>query len=498
MKTKLLSVLLFILVCFQAVQAQKFSTKGTDFIMAFMPNSHPPQLTLFFSSDEACAVTVNLPGRPPRLVNLAANSPGSVDVTAEYGSTAAQTPVYTLSTESNSINNKSIRISATKPISVYAFNSYSLSTDASLILPTATLDDEYRVLSSPNNATYPNGSQFSVVSLANNTVVEITPTGTILLGTPRPASVPFTVTLNANQVYFAQSNGDLTGTKIRVISSGGGSCGKVAVFSGTMRTNLPNNVGSGFDHLYEQMMPISSWGKNFIVPFLATANNIIVRIIPTNSSIPTTITSSLAPGTFTIPANTPFFQIPTNITTSISLSTSQPVSVGLYSLSMSTSYTANVGDPFLMLIPPIEQRIDRISFNAFIPNSGNWANNLYTAIIAPTAEFANTKLDGVNLSAIVATKSNAASFTIDGVNYTSANFRVTAGNHNLVAPPNGKFISIILISKCLSTEQKMILLFVRVDKLPSKDFQQILREFNRGNGFFMMVKLLKMLQMKLL
>ncbi|MFN8358311.1 MAG: PKD domain-containing protein [Candidatus Kapaibacterium sp.] len=437
---KTVALCILFLFGWSSLSAQKFSTKGTDFIMSFLPNSSTPsQLALYFSSDEASFVTITLPTGAVVTRSLSANTADFVNLTTLMGNTI---PVIPQKLESNSITNKSIRISATKPISVYAFNTLTASTDAAIIIPIATLDDEYRVFSSPNNTQYRDGSQFSIVSIATSTVVEITPTAPILLGTPRPTGVPFTITLHAGQVYFAQSNGDLTGSKIRVIGSGGGSCGKVAVFSGTMRTNLPNNsASSGFDHLYEQMMPISSWGKNFILPFLATASKMLVRIIPANTAIPTTITTSIAPGTLTIAANANFLELP-NVTSALSLSASQPVSVAIYSMSSTFGYTAGVGDPFLMLIPPIEQRIDRITFNAFVPNTqSGWAQNLYTGIVAPTSQFATTQLDGTNLSTRVPV--NSANFTIDGVNYTVATFRVSPGNHTLVSPPGGSFTATI-------------------------------------------------------
>ncbi|MBS1538749.1 MAG: PKD domain-containing protein, partial [Bacteroidetes bacterium] len=451
MKSKLLLGLCVLILCFQAVIAQKYSTKGTEFIIAFMPNFNPPQLTLYLSSDEATIATVNLPGRAPITVNLAANSANSVDVTAIYGGVGGQTPVYTFPDESNTINTKSIRVTSTKPISIYSFNTLSTSTDATLILPTNALDNDYRAFSSGFYSTQNYRSQISVVSITNGTTVEIIPTANIIAlpsgAIVHPRNIPFTVSLNNGQVYFAQSDGDLTGTRTRVVSS---NCGKIALFSGHQRTNIPvgvlGNEPNGRDHLYEEMMPISSWGTNFIVPMLATAKKIRVRIMSVDPTIPTTLTTSRTPSVITIPANSPFFEID-NVTTTFSISASQPISVAVYSFSLNDNagtgfgFSEGIGDPLLMNIPPLEQGIDRITFNSFSPNSFNPVPTpkLFTSIIAPALTFNTTKLDNVNLSALPAL--NLVNLTVDGISYRMANYLVSAGNHTLSAPSGGNFVA---------------------------------------------------------
>ncbi|MBK9246589.1 MAG: PKD domain-containing protein [Ignavibacteria bacterium] len=450
MKNKIL-ISLFILIGLHTASAQKYSTKGSEFIIAFMPNFNLPQLTLYLSSDEACVATVILPGRAPIIVNLGANSANSVDVTAAYGNPTNQNPVYTLPTESNTINGKSIRVTSTKPISVYSFNTLSTSTDATLVLPTDALDEDYRAFSSNVYALQNLRSQISVVGLKNGTTVEITPTANIITlpsgAIVRPRNVPFTITLNDGQVYFAQSDGDLTGTRTRVTSS---NCAKIALFSGHQRTNLPigvaGNEPNGRDHLYEQMMPMSSWGTNFIVPLPAQAIKMKVRIMSANNTIPTTITTNRIPSVLTIPASVPFIEID-NVTSTFSITSSQPISVAEYAFSLHDNsgnplgFTGGIGDPFLMNIPPLEQGIDRITFNAFSPTTfaPNPPPRLYTTIITPSIFFNSTKLDNINLTAH--SPLNTSTLNVSGVNYTVANFLVNPGNHTITSPTSGSVLA---------------------------------------------------------
>ena len=58
----------------------------------------------------------------------------------------------------------------------------------------------------------------------------------------------FTITLDRFQVYQAQSDGDLTGTRVQTSS-------RAAVFSGNVRTKV--ELSGSRDHLVQQMVPTS-------------------------------------------------------------------------------------------------------------------------------------------------------------------------------------------------------------------------------------------------
>ena len=93
-----------------------------------------------------------------------------------------------------------------------------------------------------------------------------------------PPDVTFLVSLNKGEVYQVQSlnqnnltgQGDLTGSYIK-------SNKPVAVYSGNFSTTIPAEDGmSGYDHLFEQMPPLHTWGREYYtVPLINPSYQIV-------------------------------------------------------------------------------------------------------------------------------------------------------------------------------------------------------------------------------
>ena len=179
--------------------------------------------------------------------------------------------------EDEVVSNRALHITSEKgkPISLIAANYKTKSFDVAAILPTSSLMSEYRIQTYPPSAHEDNsqGSHFAIVAADSNVVVDITPT--VWTKMNRKAGETFTTdTLQKGQVYYVwtgegEGDGfDFTGTVVKARNNK-----KIAVFNGNRHTNIPSKVRDR-DHVYSQAMPINYWGKRFaITSSLTTIDN---------------------------------------------------------------------------------------------------------------------------------------------------------------------------------------------------------------------------------
>lgn len=383
-------VLLMFIFTFQSslnkVYGQEFSTKGKDFWMGFMKNYNATAtLSLYVTATLATSGNVSIPGLSwSQNFNVAANSTTLISI-----------PLSAMSTASGSVENKGIHIVSNDTISVYALNYQEYTSDACVIYPVNSLDREYRVQTVKG---WPNdwGVQYMIVATANNSVVQITPAG----------GTAYNVNMNAGQVYRVESTNDLSGAYIKEL----GSCTKIAVYVGNVCTNIGGCVAC--DHLCEQILPLSRWGKNFITtPFMNKGQDYF-RIIANENGTSVTINGG-APFTLNAgqvqqsSANQPRF-----------ISSTKPISIIQYAQGGSCD---GVGDPFSVLIPPMEQSINKITFNAF---SSSIITSYYVNIVTQTNSTGILTLDGTP-RAFATIPSNPA--------YSYARVGITQGNHTIVS-----------------------------------------------------------------
>jgi len=200
--------------------------------------------------------------------------------------------------QSLKVPNAAYHLTSTMPVTVYQFNPLdyelgagvnSYSNDASLVLPTPTLSTNYIVMA---RQTFGVDQMFgftfipgfaAIVGTVDNTNVTVTLTSHTSGGTGINAGTPGTVqqyTLNQGEVLQilsalptsctgAQSSDaqgsycdqgvayDLTGTLVE-------SDQPVAVYSGHVCSFVPYNTWA-CDHLEEMMLPLETWGKDFVV-----------------------------------------------------------------------------------------------------------------------------------------------------------------------------------------------------------------------------------------
>lgn len=163
------------------------------------------------------------------------------------------------------------RLTSSVPILAYQWNPYGVelfSTDASLLIPTTSLDGTYiaAAWNTGPGGTWPYlNSQLTVVIIEDNTHIAFTPSTNV----PEMNGVgPFTqgvesgaYTLDAFDVITIRPtllDADLTGTVIQADKP-------VAVFGGHSCANVPNGSYYACDHVEEQILPLAAWGTSSVL-----------------------------------------------------------------------------------------------------------------------------------------------------------------------------------------------------------------------------------------
>lgn len=407
----LLSACLLLTVGYGWAQTQPLDTKGREFWLGFMQNaSGTQQLSVKIAADQATTGTVSVPlagwSSP---FSVSANGVVSVSVPNLYEVTGSET-----------VLDRGVHIVAVEPITVTAVNYQNQTTDATQVLPVASLGTNYRVDALPGTSTaFQNGqyifrSEFLIVATEDGTEVSITPSAATTAG--HAAGVPYTVQLNAGQAYQVQAISgltDLTGTVVTGTDQSG-PCRPFAVFGGSMCAVM--NCAA-CDHVNEQMAPVDTWGTAFhTVPVgnlaawgfrvLANENNTAVTI---DGGAPIILSAG---GMHTVASTGQ----PACITSD------KPVSVAQF---MVGATCAGTGDPSLLLLSADDRTSTVATFTTLF--STQPTVNHYISVVIPSAAVGQLLLDGNPIApASFSTYAGCAGLS-------HAKVPVTVGSHQLTS-----------------------------------------------------------------
>ncbi len=404
---RLLLIILLTTIAIQGTYAQ-VTTEGREFWLGFMENESNGavvELELYISAKEASEVTVEAPlGNFSLTVNV---TPGVSQV--------VQVPTGTFMPTEEGVFDIGLLVTSDNPVSLYALNKRSFSADAAVILPIQALGKEYYVTAHveppEDRIEASRESLMLIVAVQDGTEIEITPSADTFEGLV--AGVPTTVTLNAGQVYHIKSEGDLSGTYVRTVSSTSDDCKNIAVFGGNVFTNV-GGCGAARDHLLEQMFPVSTWGKNFLyLPYETRIGGDYIKIIASVDGTEVNIT-----GEDVVPLDAGDVHIIKALDGIRSITSNEPISFAQFSRSQSCDNTAS--DPFFILVSPLEQRIREVTFNAF---SVDQIDRYYLSLITEAGFTNGIFLDGVDISSSFNTSGSSA----------YASLEITQGNHTLQA-----------------------------------------------------------------
>ncbi|MDB5011992.1 MAG: domain containing protein [Daejeonella sp.] len=427
--------------------AQNTSNKGRDFWLGYgnhvrgflnpqEPNAFNTQrMVVYLTSDVNTTATVEIGGL---------NYSKSYEIKAN-DVTIADVPQAAYLKDDGKYN-LGIHITSEKPIVVYAHIYNQNISGATLILPTNTLGKDYYSINYSQESVEDNSySYFFITAIEDNTEVEIIPSKNTKGGWT--ANTSHIINLNKGEVYqvlgatgskqqlylnlqqpgdppfYKYFNLDLTGSRIRSISTSSAPCKKIAVFSGSGKTSIGcNDSLSSGDNLFQQIYPTAAWGKKFITIPLASRDYDIFRIIKSDPSaivkLNETVINSLS---F---ENNLYYEFSSKDINNIE--SDKSIQVVQYAVTMGNTLSCiskpeSVGDPEMIFLNPLDQVLKKMTM--YSTKAFNISNHYINVTIANQG-VSSFRLDGLNASDKFKSIPN-----IPGYSY--AKLTVASGTHNL-------------------------------------------------------------------
>ncbi|WP_339901333.1 T9SS type A sorting domain-containing protein [uncultured Cyclobacterium sp.] len=326
--------------------------------------------------------------------------------------TSVLIPDTFIASEEDGVEKNGIEIVAEEEVSVYGLNQKSSSTDSFLALPIDVLGNEYIVMA--NNSYAPNSTAspvFGVVATMDNTEITILPTTTTQ---NRQSGIPYQILLQKGESYQLTADAyfsDLTGTSIT-------SNNPVAVFSGHTCGNVPLFT-NGCDQMIEQMPPVTTLGKKFItVPLASREEGDVFRVLATmdDTYIKVEGTNGFSEEFTLDKGDFEILNIPSNVYTQIESNYS--VMVAQLSKGQATDNVS--ADPFLMLVPPVEQYQNQYQVSTLQTEFENHFIN----IVVPISQKNKVRIDGSLMGSSIFVD-------IPNSSYAGAQIQVTEGSHHI-------------------------------------------------------------------
>jgi PKD repeat protein len=422
-------LLLFLLLAslMPASHAQNVTTQGTEFWVSFMTNITYPlgfpeaqwlHTEVLICAKRDCQGIIKNP-------NTGWLQRFTVEADSIFVIDLPRNQAYFEEYQYEQIRDKGVIITTTDTVSVYCANNVHGSFDASYVLPTSSLADDYIITSYGQSvlSDYAHSGAFVVVATEDNTTIDITPSAPTLGGIP--AHQEFSITLNRGQAYQVRSTHwgdkrDLSGTRVTARD-----CKKIAIFNGNEYTGVSDGSGSC---VFEQAMPLRSWGKRFIITSSLHRDEDYVKI---TSSADNNVIRKNGEILCTLDANESFtFRLNTG-NKSCYIETSRRSAVYLFT-SSATLLTSDVGSPSMVWIAPIEQRINEINFSTFnYDNEYEFEFNIdehYLNIVVKSQDVGQVYLDHVPIP------SYRFSAVSGNAQYSFARQKISPGTHHLSCP----------------------------------------------------------------
>ena len=408
------------------------STEGTEFWYGYMESRHQQAghyLEVTLTSTYACSFKIYFGNSATPYMS------GTLQPNVPFRWQPPWSLIEPIGSEN--IEQKGIHVVSDKPMNIFAMNWSPNSADAAVIFPIDAIGNEYYAmcydphLNEGPGGTPGNGknSEFVIVASQDNTHVTITPTK--ITDQLRPANVPFTITLSKGDLYQVQSmnhvnlvgQGDLTGSYIK-------SDKPIAFYSGSWSTTIPaDDAVSAWDHLYEQIPPVRSWGRKFVtVPLKGRAEDRF-RIIASEDKTSIRIGS----GSTIMLDKGKFYEFRLTQDEPSYIESDHPILLAQFMVSNSVDrpvgYTQSNwdGDPLMLIISPVDQTREAVTFVAY--DTPEIVSKFFVNVVTKMESTSYITLDGSPITFL----------TLNNSGYAYAQIPITKGNHNLDSsmPGNG-------------------------------------------------------------
>ncbi|TAE28961.1 MAG: hypothetical protein EAZ92_07275 [Candidatus Kapaibacterium sp.] len=401
-------------------EAIRATSEGREFWLCFQKNSIEPErdartnrinpkdqifLELFLTSGEDTKVVIEIDGllfrqemriRGGTVVNV------KIDTAAQVRSSEVPERL-------------AVHIVSEKTLSVYGLSHRYQTTDSYMGLPVEALGTEYRTVNY-YKLREDLISQFAIIATQDSTSVTITPTSPTF--TKKPANLPFTVNLRKGDVYqviaSSASKGspaDFTGSLIQANKP-------IAVFSGHNGAYIPIPE-KGYNHLVEQLPPLSAWGRHYYVGTLLGRTRSTIRVVAAEDD-----TKVFANGkqVATLLAGEYYENGAVNGMTQIT--GDKRILLAQYAHGFENGLDS-IGDPMMILLTPTQQFLKKYRFAT--PTRGQWHH--YVNLVVPKESVESMRLDGRPMNPQVFKPFGESRYAI-------AQIEVSYGTHTLEGTEN--------------------------------------------------------------
>lgn len=449
--SKLLVLVTFLLGWVLPSWSQAPSTEGRDFWVTFLraADDSPTELKLTISARVGCDVLIENTNTGYSLKRTVGDN-SSTQLLMDRANC--------YSSKNESATYTALHVTATKDISLFAGNYRDKSFDATNVLPTTSLLDDYLIQTYPpsDHENKPQGSHFAIIAVEDGeTVVDYTlPDGVQTDGAKKGSQ---TATLKKGQVWYVWTGknegdaADLSGTTVKARNGK-----KIAVFQGCPHTNIPYTVRDR-DHIVSQAMPTAYWGTEFGITASRHHRRDIIAVMALNDGTKVYIndekgnrelvhtfdfnTDKKHYWTFEIGDSLAYcadkegespshgkLPYPLVIDSSCYLTTSCPAGVHLFMVSNrydnaveKVSSDTLVSDPAMLWISPIEQVIKEINFATYQTAQAKFH---YMNILTTTGNVPSMEWNGNSIKQYFRRLRGNS-------DYSFARIEIPEGNHNL-------------------------------------------------------------------
>ena len=432
-------------VCGQTVKQlpEVTSTEGREFFVAWLPNggsyatSTDLRLQLIASSRKFNKIQVEYPDGTVESYDIAAGGTQEITITPQsvYWDVSAAEEEMPL--------NKGIRVYSLndEKFTLYSINQYGItgtySFDGAHILPVEALGTEYMVQTAEADEM---ATEFVVMTTKPGiTNVSIDLTVNSNKGQTQHIDVPLN---GSKKIYIVRSKAPNPDDPDDMIDlSGSTICADqpIAVWSGNQLASIPNQDAMSKDHAYDQLLPVTKWGKRFIVPLTGMHtqyNEIHVSGLQDNTSVRVTNIdgtrnwSMSAQDDSVLVLQGPLGGTLDGLDTYIE--SDKPIQVYLYSSAGAANPYDDAnrkrhlqGDPAMTIIPPLEYLTDSTIFQTYNGGDGGMAHEM--RLWARTSDVNSIRLDGNAIGSSFSPMSYASGYSI-------AKISLGHGTHIITAP----------------------------------------------------------------
>ncbi len=387
------------------------SCMGVDFWLAF-PRNYAPDPT---NPVKPSVCALGNPGAQVTVEIAGLNFTKTVAIPASGSVTIDLPKAADLGLANDIIESKGVHITSTSPIVVHGLSKVQYSSDGFLGIQTEALGNEYVVQSYSNVYTdVPelNGSQFALVATENDTTVTIVPS---VVTQGHDSGFPYQIKMQRGQTYQLRNlNGlpaDLAGTAIS-------SDKPIGVFGSHACANVQSAALGFCDYLVEQLLPVKTWGVDYLTfPLKTRLNGDTYRVLAAYDETKVFINGV---NVATLDRGESY---QTLLTAAVRITASHPVHLTQYANSSDFDLVESA-DPFMLQVP----HRGLFSHSQMFCTPATDFSSHFINIIAPAAAVSSGSvlLDGVAVSAGLFTAIGASGFLGSSVAVTAGSHKVTA------------------------------------------------------------------------